>query len=272
MYEPLQLLVDGEWQQGSDEITKEVINPATEKVLGRLPHAFLAGLDQTLDAAERALNSWRRVKPHQRASLLKRVAALIREHNEHIPKVMTLEQGKTLAKARAEVEITAESHEWAAEEYKRTYGWVVPSRYDDTKMLVEYEPVGPLAAFSPRNFPALMPMRKVATALAAGCSVIVKPTEETPGTAIAMAKLYARAGAPPGLVNVVFRVPAEVTKHLIASTVVRKISFAGSIPVGKQLMRMAADGMKKNRSTDVSLKPSPRRSEIFRWATAWTIR
>ncbi len=245
MYEPLQLLVDGEWRQGSDGITEEVINPATEKVLGQLPHASLADLDQALDVAERAFKSWRRVNPHERARLLTRVAALMREHNEHIATVMTLEQGKTLAEARAEVEITAESHEWAAEECKRTYGRVVPARYDGTKMLVEYEPVGPVAAFSPWNFPALMPMRKVATAVAAGCSVIVKPAEETPGTAIAMARLYAQAGAPPGLVNVVFGVPAEVSKHLIGSTVIRKISFTGSIPVGKQLMRMAADGIKK---------------------------
>ena len=245
MYETLELLVDGEWRQGSDGITEDVINPATEKVLGQLPHASLADLDQALDAAERAFKSWRKVNPHERAKLLKRVAALIRENAEHIATVMTLEQGKTLAESRAEVEITAESHEWAAEECKRTYGRVVPSRYDGTKMLVEYEPVGPVAAFSPWNFPALMPMRKVATAVAAGCSVIVKPAEETPGTALAMARLYAEAGAPPGLVNVVFGVPAEVSKHLIASPVIRKISFTGSIPVGKQLMRLAADGMKK---------------------------
>ncbi len=245
MYEKLELLVDGDWRQGSDGITEDVINPATEKVLGQLPHASSSDLDQALFAADRAFKSWRKANPHQRAKLLKRVAALIRENAEHIARVMTLEQGKTLAEARTEVEITAESHEWAAEECKRTYGRVVPSRYDGTKMLVEYEPVGPVAAFSPWNFPALMPMRKVATAIAAGCSVIVKPAEETPGTAIAIARLYAEAGAPPGLVNVVFGVPADVSSHLIASPIIRKISFTGSTPVGKQLMRLAAEGMKK---------------------------
>ncbi len=245
MYETLELLVDGEWRQGSDSITEDVISPATEKVLGQLPHASPADLDRALDAADRAFKSWRRVNPHERARLLKRVAVLIRENAEHIARVMTLEQGKPLAEARAEVEVTAESHEWAAEECKRTYGRVVPSRYDGTKMLVEYEPVGPVAAFSPWNFPALMPMRKVATAVAAGCSVIVKPAEETPGTAIAISRLYAQAGAPPGLVNVVFGVPAEVSRHLIASPVIKKITFTGSIPVGKQLMRLAADGIKK---------------------------
>ncbi|MDX1527419.1 MAG: aldehyde dehydrogenase family protein, partial [Gammaproteobacteria bacterium] len=245
MYETLELLVDGEWRQGSENITEDVISPATEKVLGRLPHASTADLDQALDAADRAFKSWRKVNPHQRAALLKRVASLIRENAEHIATVMTLEQGKPLAEARAEVEVTAESHDWAAEECKRTYGRVVPSRYDGTKMLVEYEPVGPVAAFSPWNFPALMPMRKVATAIAAGCSVIVKPSEETPGTAIALSRLYTKAGAPPGLVNVVFGVPAEVSQHLIASPVIRKITFTGSIPVGKQLMRLAADGVKK---------------------------
>lgn len=245
MYETLELLVDGEWRQGSGGITEEVINPATEKVLGQLPHVSPADLDQALEAADRAFKSWRKVNPHERARLLKRVAALIRQRSEHIATVMTLEQGKPLAEARAEVEVTAESHEWAAEECKRTYGRVVPSRYDGTRMLVEYEPAGPVAAFSPWNFPALMPMRKVATAVAAGCSVIVKPAEETPGTAIAIARLYTEAGAPPGLVNVVFGVPAEVSAHLIASPVIRKVTFTGSIPVGKQLMRLAADGMKK---------------------------
>lgn len=236
MYETLELLVDGEWRQGSHGITEDVISPATEKVLGQLPHASTADLDQALDAADRAFKAWRKVNPHERAKLLKRVAALIRKNAEHIATVMTLEQGKPLSESRTEVEVTAESHEWAAEECKRTYGRVVPSRYDGTKLLVEYEPVGPVAAFSPWNFPALMPLRKVATAVAAGCSVIVKPAEETPGTAIAMARLYAEAGAPPGLVNVVFGVPAEVSKHLIASPVIRKISFTGSISDRKSVV------------------------------------
>lgn len=245
MYEDLELLIDGTWRPGSEGKFEEVLNPATEKVLGRLPHASAADLDQALEASDRAFKSWRRVNPHERAKVLKKVGALIRENLEHIATVMTLEQGKTLPEARIEVELTAESHDWAAEECKRTYGRIVPSRYDGTRLLVEYEPLGPVAAFSPWNFPALMPMRKVATAVAAGCSVIVKPAEETPGTAVAIARMYERAGAPAGLVNVVFGVPAEVSTHLINSPVIRKVTFTGSTPVGKQLMRLAAEGMKK---------------------------
>ncbi len=245
MYEKLELLINGKWRQGADWVSEEVLNPATEAVLGRLPHAGRADLDEALESSARAFKQWRRVNPYERAKLLKRVAALIREHAEPIARVMTLEQGKTLAESRIEVEITAESHEWAAEECKRTYGRIVPSRYDGVRMLVDFEPIGPVAAFSPWNFPALMPMRKVATAIAAGCSVIVKPAEETPGTAIAIARLYQAAGAPDGLLNVVFGVPAEVSEHLIRSPVIRKISFTGSTPVGKQLTKLAAEGMKK---------------------------
>ena len=245
MYEDLALLIDGQWRQGGDGVSEAVLNPATGRVLGPLPHACAADLDQALEAADRAFKPWRATNPHNRAKLLKRVAALIREHAEHIARVMTLEQGKTLPESRIEVDITAESHDWAAEECKRTYGRIVPSRFDGARMLVDYEPIGPVAAFSPWNFPALMPMRKVATAVAAGCSVIVKPAEETPGTAVAIARLYQQAGAPPGLVNVVFGAPAEVSRHLIGSPIIRKISFTGSIPVGKQLMKLAAEGMKK---------------------------
>jgi len=245
MYQELALLIDGEWTEGSSGAGEDVLNPATEEPLARLPHASPADLDRALAAAERAFGEWRRVNPHRRAKLLKDVAALIRDRAEHIARVMTLEQGKTLTEARLEVGVTAESHEWAAEECKRTYGRIVPSRFDGTRMLVDYEPIGPVAAFSPWNFPALMPMRKVATAVAAGCSVIVKPAEETPGTAVAIARLYQEAGAPAGLVNMVFGVPAEVSSHLIASPVIRKITFTGSIPVGKELMRLAAEGMKK---------------------------
>ncbi|MGI9301693.1 MAG: NAD-dependent succinate-semialdehyde dehydrogenase [Gammaproteobacteria bacterium] len=245
MYENLELMIGGKWRQGGDGKAEEVLNPATEKVLGKLPHASKADLDEALDAATNAFTEWRRSNPYTRATLLKRVGELIRDNADRIATIMTLEQGKPLPESKIEVSITAESHEWAAEECKRTYGRIVPSRYDGTRMLVDYEPIGPVAAFSPWNFPALMPMRKVATAVAAGCSVIVKPAEETPGTAIAIARLYEQAGAPPGLVNVVFGVPSDVSTHLIASPDIRKISFTGSIPVGKHLMKLAAEGMKK---------------------------
>ena len=245
MYEDLALYIDGEWCQGSTGDSEDVINPATEKVLGVLPHASPADLDRALDAADRGFRTWRAVKPLERAGILKRVGELIRARADHIARIMTLEQGKPLPESLAEVQITADSYEWAAEECKRTYGRIIPSRFDGTRMMAVYQPIGPVAAFSPWNFPALMPGRKVATALAAGCSVIVKPAEETPGTAIAIVRLCEEAGVPKGVVNVVFGVPAHVSEHLIRSPVIRKISFTGSIPVGKHLAKMAAEGMKK---------------------------
>jgi succinate-semialdehyde dehydrogenase/glutarate-semialdehyde dehydrogenase len=245
MYEKLELWIDGEWRQGSTGVTEPVLNPATEEVLADLPHASEADLDQALEVAQRTFRSWSRTNPYERAALLHRIAALLRENCEHIAEVMTLEQGKPIAESRMEVNVTADSHDWAAEEAVRTYGRIVPSRFDGTRMLVEYEPVGPVLALSPWNFPALMPMRKTATALAAGCSVICKPAEETPGTAIAMARVYEQAGCPSGLVQIVFGVPAEVSTRLIRSPIIRKVSFTGSIPVGKQLMALAAESMKK---------------------------
>jgi succinate-semialdehyde dehydrogenase/glutarate-semialdehyde dehydrogenase len=245
MYTKLELWIDGVWRQGSEGKTESVINPAKESVLAELPHASEADLDEALAAAERSFRKWRKTNPYHRAALLHKVADLIRENQEHLAEVMTLEQGKPMAESRAEVAVTADSHDWAAEECVRTYGRIVPSRFDGTRMLVDYEPVGPVAAFAPWNFPALMPMRKIATAVAAGCSVICKPSEETPGTAIAMSRLYEQAGAPRGLVQLVFGVPSEVSTKLIRSPIIRKVSFTGSIPVGKLLMGLAAEGMKK---------------------------
>ncbi len=245
MYTKLDLWIDGVWRQGSDGKSEPVLNPANEHVLAELPHASEADLEEALAAADRAFREWRNTNPYKRAALLHKVGALIRENADELAAIMTLEQGKPIGESRLEVLVTADSHDWAAEECQRTYGRIVPSRFDGTKMLVDYEPVGPVAAFSPWNFPALMPMRKIATAVAAGCSVICKPSEETPGTAIAMSRYYEQAGAPKGLVQLVFGVPSEVSTKLIRSQVIRKVSFTGSIPVGKQLMGLAAEGMKK---------------------------
>lgn len=245
MYEKLELYIDGHWRQGSQGASEPVINPADEAVLGELPHASQADLDEALAASQRAFDQWRKVNPYQRSALLKKVAALIRENQQRLATIMTLEQGKTIGESSIEVAVTADSTEWAAEECIRTYGRIVPSRYTGTRMLVDYQPIGPVAAFSPWNFPALMPMRKAATAIAAGCSVILKPAEETPATAIALARLYEQAGCPKGLLQVVFGVPAEVSSHLIRSPIIRKVSFTGSIPIGKLLAASAAEGLKK---------------------------
>ena len=244
-YEQLSLYIDGEWCQGSEGADEEVLNPATGKSIGRLPHASQADLDRALAAAERAFRAWRRVAPAERWKCLRRCADLIRDNAEHIARVMTIEQGKTLPESRIEVAITADSYDWSGEEAKRTYGRVIPSRFGDTRVFTEYEPIGPVAAFSPWNFPALMPARKIAHALAAGCSVVCKPAEETPGTAIAIVRVLEQAGLPRGLVNLVFGKPAEISSYLIPHPVIRKISFTGSVPVGKQLAELAGRHMKK---------------------------
>jgi succinate-semialdehyde dehydrogenase/glutarate-semialdehyde dehydrogenase len=164
MYVTLEHLVNGDWRQGSGGITEDLINPATEKVLGELPHASVADLAEALDASDAEFKPWREVNPYERAKLPKRVVVLIRQRAEHIATVMTSEQGNRLAESRAEAEVAAESHEWAAEECNRTYGRVLPSRYGGTRMPVEYEPARPVAAFSPGTFPALIPMKTVSLA------------------------------------------------------------------------------------------------------------
>ncbi|MCB1808118.1 MAG: NAD-dependent succinate-semialdehyde dehydrogenase, partial [Candidatus Competibacteraceae bacterium] len=246
MYPNLSLYIDGEWTQGSSGRTEPVINPATEEVLAELPHASRADLDAALDAAQRGFKLWSTKLPLERARILKKIADLLRERSDDLGRVMTLEQGKTLTEAKMEVMMCAETFEWMAEEGKRVYGRIVPSRFGhNNRLMVVYEPAGPVAAFTPWNFPMLMPARKLAAALAAGCSAIIKPSEETPGCTIALAQVCADAGLPAGVLNVVFGVPAEVSEYVIPHPAVRKVTFTGSIPVGKHLAALAAREMKK---------------------------
>ena len=176
---------------------------------------------------------------------MRKAADLMRERYDAISKILVLEQGKVYPEARAEVLTSAEIIEWFAEEGRRAYGRIVPGRQKGVRQLVVQEPVGVVAAFTPWNFPALTPARKIGAALAAGCSIIIKASEETPGTCVEMARCFADAGLPAGVLNLVFGVPAEVSEHLLASDIVRKISFTGSIPVGKHLAGLAAKGMKR---------------------------
>ncbi|MEE8560089.1 MAG: NAD-dependent succinate-semialdehyde dehydrogenase [Alphaproteobacteria bacterium] len=245
MYEELSLYIDGEWCQGSAGESQEVINPATEKVLGVLPHASSEDLDRALAAAERGFKEWSAASAARRAKVLKRAAELMLERTDHIAATMTLEEGKSLTETRSEVRFSAGIFEWYAEEAKRAYGRIIPSRLPGVRQMVIQEPIGPAAAFTPWNFPALTPARKIAGALAAGCSCIIKASTETPGTCVAMARALADAGLPAGVLNLVFGVPSKVSEHLIASPVIRKISFTGSIPVGKLLTKLAAEGMKR---------------------------
>jgi len=242
-YGELALLIDGEWLGAEGRSTLPVLNPASNATLGELPMATPADLDRALDAAGRAFPAWRATAPGERQAILERAAALLRERRDGIAAGLTAEEGKTLAEARGEVDFAADILEFFAAEGRRDYGRVIPSR-GGTRCMVLHEPVGPVAAFTPWNFPLVVPARKVAAALAAGCTVIIKAAEETPASGIALARALTDAGLPRGVLNVVFGVPSEVSTHLIASPTIRKISFTGSTAVGKQLARLAADGVK----------------------------
>lgn len=244
-YEKLEMLIDGEWCQGSEGKTEDVLNPATEQVLGKLPHASQKDLDRALAAAHRGFETWRKVTAHERSKIMRKAVDLIRERSESIATSLTLEEGKPLAQARLEVGATADIIEWYAEEGKRAYGRVVPARLSNVRQTVLREPIGPCAAFTPWNFPCAQPGHKVGGALGAGCSLILKASEETPGGAIAIGRALQDAGLPAGVLNIVFGVPNEVSTHLIASRIVKKVSFTGSTPVGKHLAKLAAEGMKK---------------------------
>ena len=176
---------------------------------------------------------------------MRKAADLLRERSEHVAKVMVLEQGKIYPEARGEVLISADIIDWYAEEGRRSYGRIVPGRQKGVRQLVIQEPVGVVAAFTPWNFPVLTPVRKIAGSLAAGCSIIIKASEETPGACVELVKCFADAGVPAGVLNLVFGVPAEVSEYLIPSKIVKKISFTGSVPVGKHLAGLAAKGMKR---------------------------
>ncbi|RWL09267.1 NAD-dependent succinate-semialdehyde dehydrogenase [Mesorhizobium sp.] len=241
MYPKLAMLIDGEWIEETNAGSEVVLNPATEQPLGRLPHAGTAELDRALAAANRAFDGWKRTSPYERGQIMRQAADLMRERLDHIARVLTLEEGKTLAEAKGEITAAAEFFDWFAEEGRRSYGRVIPARVPDLRQTVTQEPVGPVACFTPWNFPAVTPARKIAPALAAGCTCIIKPAEETPGTTLEIARALTDAGLPKGVLNVVFGVPADVSAYLIRSPVIRKISFTGSTPVGRHLARLAGE-------------------------------
>jgi succinate-semialdehyde dehydrogenase/glutarate-semialdehyde dehydrogenase len=245
MYPDLALHIGGAWLNGNGRQGEDVLNPATEKPLGRLPHAGASDLDQALEAARKGFAVWRGTTAYDRAKVLRKAANLVRERAEAIARIMTQEQGKILAESRLEVLVTADIIEWFAEEGRRAYGRIVPGRAKNTRQLVVQEPVGVVAAFTPWNFPTLTPARKIGASLAAGCAIIIKASEETPGSCVELVRCFVDAGLPAGVLNLVFGVPSNVSEHLIASDIVRKVSFTGSVPVGKHLAGLAAKGMKR---------------------------
>ena len=240
-YPELRVLVDGAWLERASGGTTPVTNPATGDVLGELPLVGPTELDACLQAAVEGYRIWRATPASERATVLERAAEGIRKRSDEIARWLTLEQGKPLAEAAAEVEAAAQNLEWNGRFAATLERETTPEPERGFSPTVQREPIGPVAALTPWNFPAMVPARKIAPALAAGCSVILKPAEETPATAIGIVEELQNAGAP---VQLVCGDPAEVSAHLIASPVVRKISFTGSVPVGKHLARLAADAMK----------------------------
>jgi succinate-semialdehyde dehydrogenase/glutarate-semialdehyde dehydrogenase len=239
------LYINGKWSWGTGAQKKPVLDPATEQVIGHIPDATAEDIDQALAAAAAGFQAWRKVQPWERGDRLRRVSQLLRERIEELAVVMSTEAGKPLAESRGEWIACAEQFEWYSEETKRIYGQIHDGRDSSTRLSVIYQPVGVVAAFSAWNFPALLPARKIAAALAAGCSVILKPAGETPACAAAIVRACHDAGIVPGAVNMVTGNSARIAEQLIRSPIVRKVSLTGSTPVGKQLLHLCADGVKK---------------------------
>ncbi|MFE7547150.1 NAD-dependent succinate-semialdehyde dehydrogenase [Streptomyces gardneri] len=242
-YPAPRMYIAGEWCEGGHGATAPIVNPATEEVIGAVPLATPADLDRAAEAAEAGFRVWRAMPIARRTGILHAAADLVTEHAPEIGRVMTVEQGKSLAEATGEVRRVADALRWHADDARRSYGRVIPSA-PGTLLTVRREPIGPVAAFVPWNFPAGSPMRKISAALSAGCSIVIKASEETPATACALVRCFEQAGVPAGVVNLVFGEPAEVSSRLIAHPVIRLVAFTGSVPVGRLLASDAGSEMK----------------------------
>lgn len=236
-YPDLKLFIGGKWRETPD--TLPVVNPATEEELGRLPCARISDLEEALTAAQEGLEIWRRTSPRARSELIMHAASIMRDRQEEIAQAITAEHGKPLAQARLEVIRGAEFFEWDAGEAMRVYGRVIPSAAG-SKISVHHHPIGVVAAFSPWNFPMSQPARKIAGALASGCSIILKAAEETPAGAIHIVRAFEEAGLPAGVLNLVFGKPSEISEFLIPQPAIRLVALTGSTVVGRQLTGLAA--------------------------------
>ncbi len=245
-YPHTQLFIDGQWRDAADGKTLAVFNPATGQEIGRVAHAGIADLDAALVAAQKGFETWRDMPAIERSKIMRRAAALMRERAGDIARVLTLEQGKPLVEAKGETLAAADIIDWFADEGLRVYGRIVPSRFNlAARQMVLKDPVGPVAAFTPWNFPINQVVRKLAAALATGCSMIVKAAEETPAAPAGLIRAFADAGLPPGVLGLVYGNPADISNYLIPHPVIRKITFTGSTPVGKQLAALAGKHMKR---------------------------
>ena len=245
-YPDTRLFIRGQWRDAADGRTLPVRNPATGQEIGRVAHAGLPDLDAALDAARDGFVVWRETPPAERCRVMRRAAGLLRERAADIAGLLTREQGKPVGEATIEVNAAADIIEWFAEEGMRAYGRVVPSRADPAvRQLVLKDPVGPVAAFTPWNFPINQVVRKLAAALATGCSMLVKAAEETPASPAALVQAFANAGLPDGVLGLVYGDPAQISGHLIAHPTIRKVTFTGSTAVGKRLAALAGSHMKR---------------------------
>ena len=244
-YPNTQLMIAGQWQDAADGRTLPVFNPATGEEIGRVAHAGIADLDRALAAAQAGFETWRDISALERGKTMRRAAVLMRERADRIASLLTREQGKPLAEAKMETLAAADIIEWFADEGMRVYGRIVPSRNLAVRQMVLKDPVGPVAAFTPWNFPINQAVRKVGAALAAGCSIIVKAAEETPAAPAELIRAFVDAGVPSGAIGLVYGNPAEISGYLIPHPVIRKISFTGSTVVGKQLAALAGQHMKR---------------------------
>lgn len=238
------MYIDGEWTPASDGAKIDIINPANEEKIGTVPVATVEDLDRALESSEKAWLSWREVDVWTRSEKIRRVSEIIKGRIDEIAAILTEEQGKPTAEAKGEVNAAAEQFDWYADEARRIYGRVIDGHSKEHRLLVIREPIGPVAAFSPWNFPALLSSRKIAPAIACGCSIVVKPAVEAPGTALMMAQAVHDAGIPAGVLNMVTGKSSMISDHLIKSDVIRKVTLTGSVPIGQEILRLSAEGIK----------------------------
>ena len=245
-YPDTRLFIHGSWREAAQGRWLDVLNPASGEPIGRVAHASTADLDAALQAAQKGFETWRDTPPIERSRIMHRAAALLRERADDIARIMTREQGKPLAEARIEIMMACDIVDWFADEGLRVYGRLIPSRANPwVRQMVVKSPVGPVAAFTPWNFPINQVVRKLAAALASGCSMLVKAAEETPASPAELVRAFADAGLPAGVLGLVYGNPAEISSYLIAHPVIRKVTFTGSTAVGKQLAALAGQHMKR---------------------------
>lgn len=245
MYQKLALYIDGKFIEAEGRKTQEVINPSNREVLGHLPHATDEDLQSALLSAERAFASWKKSSPTERSTILRKVAQLTRDRAPEIARNMTLDQGKPLSESLGELISCADHADWHAEECRRIYGRVITPRNPNVRQFVLREPIGVCVAFTPWNFPYNQAIRKVAAAVGAGCTLVLKGPEDSPSAVMAIAQMFHDAGLPPGVLNLVWGDPPKISDYLIRSPITRKVSFTGSVPVGKQLASLAGAHMKR---------------------------